>query len=235
MHVPLHPLISMWEHKQNEGLPWRELCLLSLMYLFQWHHGVVTLWINSPPVLQGNNRDKDVNTHTHTYIHSVSRARVNWTGRLCLACWMHPPEVTYKVYATQEPSTVTCLDAGQLPSTGLLSPFPGVCGDPWTERKCEHGSGEHDGSNNFVFSVVVVGGQEWMSLIDKSAISLALTLARCLSFVQNGAERRRVVHAGGNIGCMGTESWWWVCPQEHRTVTSESPFQLPVPKTTGLW
>lgn len=33
-----------------------------------------------------------------------------------------------------------------------------------------------------------------MGLINMSAISLALTLARCLSFVQNGAERKREVH-----------------------------------------
>lgn len=34
-----------------------------------------------------------------------------------------------------------------------------------------------------------------MFLINTSAISLALTLARCLSVVQNGAERKREVHA----------------------------------------
>lgn len=38
--------------------------------------------------------------------------------------------------------------------------------------------------------------QEGMSLIDMSAISLAPTLARCLSSVQNGAERGRGAHAG---------------------------------------
>lgn len=66
-----------------------------------------------------------------------------------------------------------------------------------TERKSEHGSGEHEGSDYSIFSLVAVGGQERMSMINMSAFSLALTLARCLSFVQNGAgERRQVVHAG---------------------------------------
>lgn len=84
----------------------------------------------------------------------------------------------------------------------------------WTERKSGHGSGEHDGSDYSIFSLVVVGGQEWMGLINVSAISLALTLARCLSFVQNGAGLRRAALPDGNIRCMGTESLCWVCPQE---------------------
>ena len=53
-------------------------------------------------------------------------------------------------------------------------------------------SGEGDGSDCSIFSLVVVGGQERMSLTDMSAISLA----RCLSLAQNGAEHRRTVHAG---------------------------------------
>ena len=95
----------------------------------------------------------------------------------------------------------------------------------WTEKKiwARYISGEHDGCDYSICSLAVVGGQEWMSLI-MSAISLALTLACCLSFVQNGAERRRAVHAGWKHRLHGH----WVTalsvpPGKHRTVG------------TGIW
>lgn len=116
-------------------------------------------------------------------------------------------------------------------------PFPWICGDPVNRKKIwvRNSSGEHDGCDYSICSLVDVGGQEWMSLI-MSAISLALTLACCLSFVQNGAERRRAVHAGWKYRLHGH----WVTalsvpPGKHRAVGTGiwALSSLPVPYNRG--
>lgn len=133
----------------------------------------------------------------------------------------------------QSPFTLKCWNAEPLLEHGPSFSFPktrcwpGV--DPvltrWTERKSEHVSGEHDGSDYPFFSLLVVGGQEWMSLIEISAISLALTLARCLSFVQNGAEAGEYSSCRVETShvCVLSHGAVWVCPQESTTFK------------TGIW
>ncbi len=155
-----------------------------------------------------------MNTHTHTHTHTVPAGPELTEQDDCVS---RVEYILLKLPARSTPfsgsNVLKMLGSYQAQALSLLSQDAVVT--RWTERKSEHGSGKHDGSDYSIFSLVVVGGQEWMSLIHMSAISLALTLARCLSFVQNGAgERRRKVMPGGNIGCMGTESWRWVCPQE---------------------
>lgn len=202
------------------------------MHLFQWHHRVITLWMNSAAVLWGNNRDKNANTHIHTYTQSQQGK-----GLLNRTSVSHVEYILLKLPTgyIQGPSTVCVVcSVRQLLITGKLSPFPGLYGDPVNRKKMW--AWHNSGSDYFIASLVAVGGQEWMSLIDMSAISLAPTLACCLSFLQNGAE-----------------SWWvvgwkhrmyrhWVMvlsvPPEKALTCQEwnlSPFLLPVPITAGLW